>query len=93
MGFGEPAALRGAQGSADTVFLSPRSALPPLEEIHMASTFHRPLRARRAMAAWKLVMHQGLPIAAAADHMRTTPERVEYMLLALARRRATRLVG
>ncbi len=45
------------------------------------------------MAAWKLVMHRGLPIAAAADHMRTTPERVEYMLLALARRRAKRLVG
>ncbi|MEQ1582090.1 MAG: hypothetical protein ABL964_15975 [Steroidobacteraceae bacterium] len=45
------------------------------------------------MAAWKLVMHQGLPIASAADCLKTTPQRVEYMLLALARRRATRLVG
>ena len=93
MGFGEPATLRGARCSADTVVLSPQTAPASMKEIHLASTFHRPLRARRAMAAWKLVMHQGLPIAAAADHLRTTPERVEYMLLALARRRATRLVG
>jgi hypothetical protein len=59
----------------------------------LASSFHRPLRARKAMAAWKLVMHQGLPIASAADYLKTTPQRVEYMLLALARRRATRLAG
>ena len=63
------------------------------EEYRLASMFHRPLRARKAMAAWKLVMHQGLPITAAADFMKTTPQRVEYMLLALARRRATRLAG
>ena len=59
----------------------------------MASSFHRPLRARKAMTAWKLVMHQGLPITSAADQLKTTPERVEYMLLALARRRASRLAG
>jgi hypothetical protein len=43
------------------------------------------------MAAWKLVMHQGMPVSSAADQLNTTPQRVEYMLLALARRRASRL--
>jgi hypothetical protein len=63
------------------------------KDSQLASSFHRPLRARKAMTAWKMVMHQGLPIASAADHLKTTPQRVEYMLLALARRRATRLAG
>lgn len=45
------------------------------------------------MAAWKMVMHQGLPIACVADQLNTTPERVEYMLLAFARRRPERLAA
>jgi hypothetical protein len=45
------------------------------------------------MAAWKMVMHQGLPIASVADQLNTTPERIEYMLLAFARRRAERLAA
>jgi hypothetical protein len=59
----------------------------------MASAVYRPLRAPIASTAWKLVMHQGLPIGAVADQLKTTPERVEYMLLAFARRRAERLVA
>jgi len=57
----------------------------------MASAVYRTLHTRKASVAWKLVMHQGLPIAAAADQLKTTPARVEYMLLAFARRRAERL--
>jgi len=56
----------------------------------MASAVYRPLKAPMATAAWKLVMHQGLPIAKVAGQLKTTPERVEYMLLAFEGRRAER---
>jgi hypothetical protein len=88
--FGEPATLKWAGFVADTG-IYPSRITSNQEGSLVASSCPRPLRARKAMAAWKLVMHQGMPVSSAADQLNTTPQRVEYMLLALARRRASRL--